>query len=71
LAKVNTENHLKNAEQSLNGAKASALLFKVNYCYKNGKPAEAEKWTEQLASIAPYDETKTALNGAVSSPFLG
>ena len=64
LTKVNTENHLKNAEQSLNGAKASALLFKVNYCYKNGKPTEAEKYTEQLAAIAPYDETKTAINGA-------
>jgi tetratricopeptide (TPR) repeat protein len=64
LTNVNTESHLKNAEQSLNGAKASVLLFKVNYCYKNGKPAEAEKWTEQLASIAPYEETKTALNGA-------
>jgi tetratricopeptide (TPR) repeat protein len=64
LTKSNTENHLKNAEQSLNGARASALLFKVNFCYKNGNPSEAEKWTEQLAAIAPYEETKIAINSA-------
>ena len=64
LTKINTDDHLKNADLSLTGSKACALLFKVNYCYKNGTPDEAQKWTDQLAAIAPYDETKMALNGA-------
>lgn len=64
LAGYKTDDHLKNAEQSLKGAKSDALLFKINYYYKNGDEAEAAKITEQLAAVAPYDETKKALNSA-------
>jgi hypothetical protein len=67
LTIISTEDHLKNAVQGLQGAKAAALLFKLNYYYKNGNETEAAKISEQLASIATsetYNYTKNSINKA-------